>query len=64
MNQDEARGSVSPALDPERSCFVTNPPRQFPSKTALAMFLAENPEIKAKHDALTGISEEAGQEVK
>jgi hypothetical protein len=32
---------------------VTNPPRQFPSKTALLMFLSDNPEIKEKHDALT-----------
>ena len=59
VNQDEDRGSVARALDPERSCFVTNPPRQFPSKTALEMFLAENPEIKEKHDALTGVTEEA-----
>jgi len=53
VNADEAKGSVRQTLDPERTCFVTNPPRQFPSKTALAMFLAEHPEIKAKHDALT-----------
>jgi hypothetical protein len=59
VNQDDARGQVGRTLDPERSCFVTNPPRQFPSKTALAMFLAENPEVKVKHDALTGVTEEA-----
>jgi hypothetical protein len=53
VNKDEHRGSVRHTLDPERSCFVTNPPRQFPSKTALFMFLEEHPEIKAKHDALT-----------
>jgi hypothetical protein len=53
VNEDEGKGAVRHTLDPERSCFVLNPPRQFPSKTALAMFLAENPEIKAKHDALT-----------
>jgi hypothetical protein len=58
VNADEARGSVRHTLDPERSCFVTNPPRQFPSKTALAMFLAENPEIKEKHDALMAPAEE------
>ncbi len=60
VNEDELKGSVRHTLDPERSCFVTNPPRQFPSKTALAMFLAENPEIKAKHDAL--IASAAGDE--
>jgi len=31
--------------------FVMNPPRQFPSKTAMLMFLEENPDIKAKHEA-------------
>ena len=54
VNEDSNRGSVKHALDPTRSCFVINPPRQFPSKTALAMFLSENPDIKAKHDALMG----------
>jgi hypothetical protein len=41
---------TTPKYDPERTCFVTDPPREFPSKTALAIFLAENPEVKAKHD--------------
>ncbi len=59
VNTDEAKGYVGRTLDPERSCFVTNPPRQFPSKTALALFLAEHPEIKAKHDALLGVDAEA-----
>ena len=54
VNEDSNRGSVKHALDPTRSCFVINPPRQFPSKTALAMFLSENPDVKAKHDALMG----------
>jgi hypothetical protein len=52
VSADETRGSVKLALDPERTCFVTNPPRQFPSKTALAMFLSEHPEIAVKHEAL------------
>lgn len=47
---DPTRGYVKERLDPEKTCFVTNPPRQFPSKTALQMFLAENPEVKADHD--------------
>ena len=53
VNADANRGSVRQTLDPTRTCFVINPPRQFPSKTALAMFLEENPEIKAKHEAFT-----------
>jgi hypothetical protein len=59
VNSDEAKGFVGRTLDPERSCFVTNPPRQFPSKTALALFLAENPAIKKEHDALIGVDEDA-----
>jgi hypothetical protein len=53
VNADMNKGSVKQTLDPTRTCFVINPPRQFPSRTALAMFLAENPEIKAKHDEFT-----------
>ena len=52
VNADANKGSVRETLDPERTCFVTVPPRQFPSKTALAMFLAENPDIAVKHEAL------------
>ncbi len=50
VSADERKGSVRQNLDPERTCFVINPPRQFPSKTSLAMFLSENPEIAAKHE--------------
>jgi len=63
VNADEAKGSVSRALDPTRSCFVINPPRQFPSKTALAMYLAENPDIKKKHDELLGVEELTVKEI-
>ena len=51
VDADKSKGSVRQNLDPERTCFVINPPRQFPSKTSLAMFLSENPAIKVKHDA-------------
>lgn len=67
VNEDEAKGSVRQTLDPKRTCFVINPPRQFPSETALAMFLNENPEIKAEHEALTApavvVSETATDEL-
>ena len=53
VNEDESKGAVRQTLDPKRTCFVINPPRQFPSVTALTMFLNENPEIKAEHEALT-----------
>ena len=54
VNTDERKGSVHQTLDPERTCVATNPPREFPSKTALAMFLAENPDIKREHDSMLG----------
>ena len=50
VNEDESKGAVRQTLDPKRTCFVINPPRQFPSETALAVFLNENPEIKAEHE--------------
>ena len=53
VNEDEAKGAVRQTLDPKRTCFVINPPRQFPSETALTMFLNEHPDVKAEHDALT-----------
>lgn len=37
-------------FDPERTCFASNPPREFPSKLSLQIYLAENPEI-AKENA-------------
>jgi hypothetical protein len=52
VSADTSKGSVRQNLDPERTCFVINPPRQFPSKTALAMFLTEHPDIAAQHEAL------------
>jgi hypothetical protein len=51
-------GKLRQTLDPERTCFVTEPPRQFASKTALKMFLEENPDIKAKHEALSNVETE------
>jgi hypothetical protein len=63
VNADTSKGSVRQNLDPERTCFVINPPRQFPSKTALAMFLTEHPDIAAAHEALTNpVTEEVEEE--
>ena len=58
VNEDEHKGTVRQTLDPKRTCFVINPPRQFPSETALAMFLSEHPDIKVEHDALTNPTHE------
>ena len=57
---DKSQGKVKDTLDPERTCFITKPPRQFPSKIALAMFLEENPDIKKEHEEFV----KAGQEMK
>lgn len=43
---------VRDKLDPERTCFVLNPPKEFATPLALEIFLDENPEIREKHEAL------------
>jgi len=37
-------------LNPELTCFVLDPPREFPSKTSLKIFLEEHPDIKKAHN--------------
>lgn len=44
-------------LDPKRTVFVLEPPREFPSVAAMNFFLDQNPEIKAKHEAFITASE-------
>lgn len=45
------RGKVKETLDPKRTCFITQPPREFPSETALKLFLMEqDPEFVARHE--------------
>lgn len=41
---------TAPQYDPERTCFGCTPPREFPTKLALDLFLAEHPAEKASHD--------------
>ena len=44
--------TVRDSFDPERTCYVLDTgPKEFKSKLALALFLDENPDIKAKHKA-------------
>lgn len=50
--KDESGGKVRGDLDPSRTCFVTNPPKVFPTATALQMFFLENPDLKEKNDAI------------
>jgi hypothetical protein len=37
--------------DPERTLLFLDPPKEFDSKIAMEVFLAEHPDIKKKHDA-------------
>lgn len=64
VNADESKGAVRQTLDPKRTVFVINPPRQFPSETALAMFLDEHPDIKAQHEALVSPEPDADSSAK
>ena len=45
----ESVENTNRSFDPERTCFASNPPREFPSKLSLAIYLAENPEIAKKN---------------
>lgn len=40
----------APRYDPERTCFGISPPREFPTKLALELFLDEHPEARDKHE--------------
>lgn len=39
-------------LDPKRTIFALNPPREFPSIAAMEFFLEQNPEVAKQHRAL------------
>lgn len=62
VDADANKGSARQNLDPKRTIFCINPPRQFPSETAVAMFLAEHPDIAEAHEALTNPAEETTEE--
>lgn len=40
-----------PKLDPARTVYVLDPPREFPSVAAMEFYLELNPEIAARHEA-------------
>ena len=41
--------SLRTQLDPARTVFAMDPPREFPSVAAMDFFLKQNDEIRAKH---------------
>lgn len=45
------RRTARPKLDPARTVFVLDPPREFPSIAAMEFFLELNPEVRARHEA-------------
>ena len=47
----EREANVRSQLDPTRTVFAMDPPREFPSVAAMGFFLEQNPTIRAKHDA-------------
>lgn len=50
VKADPERGNLKQSLDPKRTCFVLDPPKQFPSETALELFLEDHPEIREEHE--------------
>jgi hypothetical protein len=42
---------VGVQMDPKRTVYAMEPPREFPSIAAMEFFLEQNPEIAAKHEA-------------
>jgi hypothetical protein len=65
VNADASKGAVRQTLDPKRTIFVINPPRQFPSETAMAMYLSEHPDVAEAHNALVNpvVEDDAAVEV-
>jgi hypothetical protein len=49
INEDRV---VATQLDPQRTVYVLEPPREFPSVAAMEFFLEQNAEVNAKHEAL------------
>ncbi len=48
---DTPERSIRAQLDPKRTVFVLDPPREFPSVAAMDFFLEQNPKIQAKQQA-------------
>jgi len=43
VEAEGVEGKVKGMLDPRKTCFVTQPPREFPSEVALELFLLDQP---------------------
>ncbi len=50
---DNPEQALRTQMDPARTVFVMDPPREFPSVAAMEFFLKQNDEIRAKHIAFS-----------
>jgi len=50
---DTPEKSTRTQMDPKRTVFVMDPPREFPSVAAMEFFLRENDDVRAKHQAFS-----------
>jgi len=51
LDKAGTKGKVKQQLDPKRTCFVLNPPKEFISEVALELFLMDQtPEFRKKHE--------------
>lgn len=51
LDKTGTKGKVKETLDPKRTCFILNPPKQFMSETQLELFLMDQtPEFRKKHE--------------
>jgi len=46
---EEFHEERAPVMDPKRTIYVLDPPREFPTILAMEIFLAENPDIAHQH---------------
>lgn len=53
--EEDFGGLRAPRLDPDRTVFVLDPPKQFATPLAMEIFLNENPDIRAKHEEFLGV---------
>ena len=53
LTEEGVIGKVKEPLDPKRTCFATQPPREFPSVVALQLFLSnQKPGFVEQHEEL------------
>lgn len=48
---DNPEQNIRTQLDPKRTVFVMDPPREFPSVAAMEFFLKQNDDVRIKHSA-------------